>query len=441
MSVEPGGELLHYRLVEKVGEGGMGEVWRADDTTLGRQVAIKILPESLAQDADRLSRFEREAKVLASLNHPGIATIHGLEQAHGLRFLVLELVEGEDLSVRLARGQPPIEEALAWAIQLAEALEVAHEQGIIHRDLKPANVMITPDGKVKVLDFGLAKALDPVSSPMGDSSTSPTMTSARTMAGMILGTASYMSPEQAKGKPVDRRADIWAFGVVLHEMLSGRKLFDGESVPETIATVLMGEPDMTALPANTPLRVRRLLERCLRKDAQSRLRDIGDARLVIEEALAGHEWKTVAGTGVAPRRSPWIATALVLGGLIVGAVGGKFLLPDSTATARTTRVSIVTEVTTEPIAAISPDGKTLVYTGEESGLYTRAIDSYDETLLPGTEKSGFFTFSPNGRWLAFVRDAALLKVPVDGSAPPVELGDLPSNFSGLAWMQIGRAHV
>src|SRR5262245_3217965 len=306
----------------------MGEVYRARDTKLDREVAIKILPEAVAVDAERVARFRREAKVLASLNHPNIAIIHGLEQAGDIHALVMELVSGEDLSQRIARGAIPIDEALPIARQIAEALEAAHEQGIIHRDLKPANIKQRPDGTVKVLDFGLAKALDSEAGEAGragvagrDVTDSPTMTSpAMTQAGVILGTAAYMSPEQARGKPVDKRADIWAFGVVVFEMLAGRRAFEGDDISITLAAVMMKEPEWRALPASTPLGLRRLLTRCLKKDPKARIRDIGDARLQIEELLSGAP-EEPSGPAVLPRplslwqraRSWTSAAALALG--------------------------------------------------------------------------------------------------------------------------------
>jgi serine/threonine protein kinase len=292
--------IAHYRLTARIGQGGMGEVYRATDTKLGREVAIKILPDAFAQDTVRMARFEREAQVLASLNHPNIAAIYGVED----RAIVMELVEGPTLA-----GPLPIETALTYARQIAEGLEAAHEKGIIHRDLKPANVKVTPEGMVKVLDFGLAKlGEDP--SAASDGTNSPTVTMSPTRAGWILGTAAYMSPEQARGKPVDRRADIWAFGVVLYEMLSGRQLFGGETVSDSLAAVITKEPDWEALPQDTPPRIRRLLERCLRKEPKKRLQAIGEARIAIEENAA--EPLSVAAR--VPRRwIPWAAAAGVLG--------------------------------------------------------------------------------------------------------------------------------
>ena len=288
MSLSPGQRLGPYEITAPLGAGGMGEVFRARDTKLDREVAIKVLPAEVARDEERLARFRREAHLLAALNHPNIAAIHGLDEADGKPFLVLELVPGEDLAQRLKRGPIPLDEALPLARQVAEALEEAHEKGIVHRDLKPANVKVTPDGKVKVLDFGLAKAWSgdagPGSSP--DLSQSPTLAHTGTAAGLILGTAAYMSPEQARGKAVDRRADIWAFGVVLFEMLTGKALFAGETVTDVLAAVVTREPDLDALPAATPPAVRQLLKRCLEKDPRRRLRDIGEARVLLEAPAA-----------------------------------------------------------------------------------------------------------------------------------------------------------
>ncbi|SPF45129.1 putative Serine/threonine-protein kinase PknA [Candidatus Sulfopaludibacter sp. SbA4] len=276
--MSPSSTIAHYRIVSKLGEGGMGEVWRATDTKLNRDVAIKILPESFAQDAARMSRFEREAQVLASLNHPNIAAIYGIEQGA----IVMELVEGADLTAPV-----PIDTAIGYAKQIVAGLEAAHEKGIVHRDLKPANIKVTADGVVKLLDFGLAVIVQEGSGNTGTNACatqSPTLSLAMTQAGMILGTAAYMSPEQARGKPVDRRADIWAFGVIFYEMLTGAMLFGGgETVSDALAAVISREPDFNALPQDTPPRVRRLIERCLRKDPKLRLRDIGEARILLDE--------------------------------------------------------------------------------------------------------------------------------------------------------------
>ena len=283
MTLASGMKFGPYEILSPLGAGGMGEVYRARDGKLNRDVAIKVLPEAVAEDAERLARFQREAQVLASLNHPHIAAIYGLEKTGNVEALVLELVEGETLAERIAAGPMPIDEALAIARQIADALEGAHEKGIVHRDLKPANVKVTPEGKVKVLDFGLAKALTgDRSSP--DQTHSPTLTAAATSAGVVIGTAAYMSPEQARGKSVDKRADIWAFGAVLYEMLSGRKAFEGETVSDTLAAVLMRDVDWSALPAETPVSVRRVLRRCLDRDIRTRFRDIADARVEMDEA-------------------------------------------------------------------------------------------------------------------------------------------------------------
>ena len=281
-----GTTVSHYKVTSKLGAGGMGEVWRAQDTKLGRDVALKVLPASFASDPERLARFELEARALAAFSHPNIAGIHGLEEVDGQRFLVMEVAEGQTLGERLARGPLPVEEAVRIALQIAEALEVAHDKGIVHRDLKPGNVMVSPDGRVKVLDFGLAKALGahPLSGGSGiDASHSPTL--AMTQAGVLLGTAGYMSPEQARGKTVDRRADIWSFGCVLYEMLAGRRAFDGETVTDVLGAIVHKEPDLASLPAHVPSRVRLLLQQCLQKDASRRLQSIGDARVALQEWL------------------------------------------------------------------------------------------------------------------------------------------------------------
>jgi serine/threonine-protein kinase len=301
VSLTPGQRLGPYAIVAPIGAGGMGEVWRATDTKLQRDVAIKVLPAEVAGDAARLARFEREAQLLAALNHPNIAAIHGLEEAGGKPFLVLELVAGEDLAERLKRGPLAVDDAVEVARQVAEALEEAHERGVVHRDLKPANVKLTPDGKVKVLDFGLAKAWVGEGAPgsAADLSQSPTLAHTGTAAGMILGTAAYMSPEQARGKPVDKRADVWAFGALLHELLTGRPLFTGETVSDVLAAVLTREPDWAALPAATPRSVRLLLQRCLERDPKRRLRDIGEARIALAQPFEA------AAPVEATARGPW----------------------------------------------------------------------------------------------------------------------------------------
>src|SRR5580658_2209315 len=286
MALPPGTRLGPYEILAPLGAGGMGEVYRARDSKLGRDVALKVLPEAFARDAERMARFHREAKVLASLDHPNIASIYGFEDSGATHALVMELVEGPTLGDRIKAGPIPIDEALRIAKQITDALEYAHERGIVHRDLKPANVKVTVDDAVKVLDFGLAKAIEGDAASV-DISTSPTISRMATLAGVLLGTAAYMSPEQAKAKPVDRRADIWAFGCVLYEMLTGKMAFRGESVTDTLAAVIKEEPDWSQLPAATPVRVRVLLQRCLQKDPKQRLRDIGDARISLDEVLSG----------------------------------------------------------------------------------------------------------------------------------------------------------
>ena len=296
MSLTVGDRLGHYGVTALIGEGGMGQVYRATDTQLNRDVALKILPDAFAADPDRLARFQREAHVLASLNHPNIAAIYGIEEAEGTRALVLELVEGPTLADRIAKGPIPLNEALPIAKQIAEALEAAHEAGVIHRDLKPANIKVREDGTVKVLDFGLAKAMD--TTPQGDPSQSPTLTAAATQMGVIIGTAAYMSPEQGAGKPVDKRGDIWSFGVVLFEMLTAQRAFTGETVSHVLASVLKTDPDWTLLPTALPQPLVRLLRRCLEKEPKRRLRDVGEAVIHLEEAATPPVVEASGGTGV-----------------------------------------------------------------------------------------------------------------------------------------------
>jgi serine/threonine-protein kinase len=433
---------LHYRIVEKIGEGGMGVVWKAVDTSLNREVAIKIVPEMLAVSGERLARFDREAKLLASLNHANIAGVYGLHESEGVRFLAMELVEGRDLQQRLSRGTMSRDETLRVALQIAQAFEAAHESGVVHRDLKPANVKLTDDGKVKVLDFGLAKALSPdPSGPGASPSMSPTLTSAGTVAGMILGTASYMSPEQAKGKEVDRRADIWSFGVVLFEMLAGRRLFEGETISETLAAVIMKEVDWGALPADTPSPIRRLLERCLQRDPRSRLRDIGDARIAIEEALAAPEQVDVA-EPTASRRPTWLsilpwgvaAAALVTLGWTWW-FSGKDRTPSPVM--RFTMVIAQDQPldnTPIPALAISPDGTRIAYVGTRDGqdmLFLRHTHQQEAVPLNGTEDADNPFFSPDGEWIGFEAGGKLKKISVLGG-PPTTLCDA-ERLRGASW--------
>jgi serine/threonine protein kinase len=305
VAIEPGQQLLHYRLIEKIGEGGMGVVWKAEDTKLNREVAIKVLPAAVAQDPERLARFDREAKLLASLNHPNIAAVYGLHEQAEIRFLAMEYVRGEDLAARLARGRMTVDDALDIARQVADALQSAHESGVVHRDLKPGNVLITPEGRAKVLDFGLAKAFEADPSAPVSPTLSPTLTSTGTLPGVILGTAAYMSPEQARGEPVDKRADVWAFGCVLFEMLTGRMSFKEVTISDTLASVLKVEPDWDLLPVDLPDSIRRLLKRCLEKQPRQRLHDIADARIEIEATLADpHAASTSRGEHVRRCGSP-----------------------------------------------------------------------------------------------------------------------------------------
>ena len=405
-----GQALSHYRVTARLGAGGMGEVYRATDENLNREVALKVLPPDLARDAERLARFKREALLLAALNHPNIAHVYGFESAtlpdgSAGHFLAMELVPGEDLAERLKRGAIPVDEAIAIANQIAEALEEAHEKGIVHRDLKPANVKLTPDGKVKVLDFGLAKAWEGPGAASSDLSQSPTLAHTGTAAGLILGTAAYMSPEQARGKAVDKRADIWAFGVVLWEMLTGQKLFTGETVSDVLAGVLTRDPALDDLPSGTPGAVRRLLRRCLERDAKQRLRDIGEARLTLAEPDMATP-RDGAATPSRMRALPWIAAAL---GLAIGLFG---LLrapagPGAASAARTVRFTLLPEPKgdLDGFPAISPDGQTIVFgLVPESGvsrLWALSLATGESRLLPDTEYASAPFWSPDGRFIAF----------------------------------------
>src|SRR5262245_39964786 len=360
MSLQVGEKLGSYEITSLLGKGGMGEVYRAHDSKLKRDVAIKALPEEFSRDHDRVSRFQREAEGLASLNHSNIASIYDLEEANESRFLIMELVEGETLAERISRGPLPIEDALNIAKQICEALEAAHEKGIIHRDLKPGNVKIVPDGKVKVLDFGLAKALE--SGPVNPAlSHSPTLSMAATNAGLILGTAAYMSPEQAKGRTVDKRADIFAFGCILYEMLTSHTAFDGEDVQDILGAVLRSEPDWTRLPAATPPGIRKLLRRCLEKNLKNRRADAADGRIDIEESLA----TPTAGPATPDSRGSrvaWMSCAAAL--LIAGVLAipaFRYLRETPPPPPPEMRVEVITPSTADPVSfAISPDGRRLV---------------------------------------------------------------------------------
>jgi eukaryotic-like serine/threonine-protein kinase len=450
----PGLHLGPYEIVALIGAGAMGEVYHARDTKLNRDVALKVLPDSFAGDVARLARFTREAQMLAALNHPNIAHLHGLEESSGIRALVMELVDGDDLSLHIGRGAMALDEALPIARQIAHALAAAHEQGIIHRDLKPANISLRADGMVKVLDFGLAKAIEPLSSSAAAAIANSAITSpaALTGVGMILGTAAYMSPEQAKGRAADRRTDVWAFGVVLYEMLTGERPFKGDGVSDTLASVLTRPPDWTALPATTPPLIRRLLRRCLEKDRTRRLADMADARLDIDEALSDPSIDAPAEstTSRTRERLAW-ASALLLVGLTAAAMVGwasrsASVAPGTTRTllsvAPSSQLSAANPLEqrvggvrpTRTAVALSPDGKTLVFGaiwGGDQQLYARAMDGFAAVPLPGTIGGSSPFFSPDGQWVGFWSGGKLKKVPLAGG-PAVTLCEAASLF-GASW--------
>jgi hypothetical protein len=485
MALATGTRFASYEITSFLGRGGMGEVYRARDTRLGRDVAVKVLPEAVSRDAERVARFEREARLLATLNHPNIAAIYDFEESADTLYLVLELVEGDTLAGRLKSGVLPVDEALEIAREVAHALEAAHTSGIIHRDLKPGNIKVTPDGKVKVLDFGLAKVLgdgNGEESSRSDAVDSPTITAEFTRQGVVLGTAPYMSPEQLRGRSLDKRTDIWSFGCILYECLSGRRPFKGESTSDVIAQVLQGEPDFGALPVNTPPAVRSMLARCLEKDRRRRLRDAGDALLELDEALTGRAWSTGAQTvagATLPAAAPGrrragimiglLATAALLGALIghrwLGAPGS------STAPGRVSRLSLVLP---GPIGAedweLSPDGSMVAWMGQlgspdpgraqqlpapavgirrDSGesvtkmILTRRIGAYEVTPLPGTEGVKAFEFSADGRWIAFLAPhpgsarQRLARVAVDGQSPVMNLAEWQDKWGSFACLASG----
>jgi eukaryotic-like serine/threonine-protein kinase len=458
VSLAPGTRVGVYEVQSALGAGGMGQVYRARDTRLGRDVALKILPEAFASDPDRLMRFEREARTLASLNHPHIANIHGIEESGGTPALVMELVEGEDLSERIARGPMPLADALPIARQIAEALEAAHEAGVIHRDLKPANIKVRPDGTVKVLDFGLAKAMEPGAAPAGrrpgEGASGTAMLSAAitspahlpqgyggqamTQAGVILGTAAYMSPEQAAGKPSDKRSDLWALGVVLLEMLTARRVFDGETISHVLAAVLTKEPDWTTLPANTPPPVTRLLRRCLQKDRRRRLADAADAVLEIDEAMTACVTDVapgqVAGPG-ASARVAWAAAAIAT--LAAVALAVVHLREAPPAPAAEMRLELTTPPSTSPESvAISPDARFVVYAADARGgtrLWVRGLDQPAARVLEGTDGARLPFWSPDGRSIGFFAQGRLKRVDVTGGE--VETLGVSSNPTTGTWNQ------
>ena len=444
MPLASGSRVGVYEVIAPIGRGGMGEVYRARDTTLHREVAVKVLPDAFAQDRDRLLRFEREARLLAALNHPNVAAIFGLEEHGASKLLIMELAEGSTLGEKLAAGPLPIDEAVAIATGIASGLEAAHAAGIIHRDLKPANVMVRPDGSVKVLDFGLARVAEPGGGAI-DASHSPTVTSAATNEGVVLGTAAYMSPEQARGKTLDKRTDIFSFGCVLYECLAGRQPFAGETVSDILSAILRGEPDWSALPAETPARVRDLLRRCLNKDLKRRLHDIADARIELEEP-PGSE---TAAAAPAPSRGGRLAVAL--GGALLGAAIATaavlFLRPAAPRTSPAVVRAVLPPPPGDrlvarwsPVVAVSPDGRTIVYSANHGGkqmLLRRALDGVQTEPIAGTERGIAPFFSPDGQWIGFFTVDELKKVPLAGGTA-VLLSKVPPITCGGSWGEDGR---
>ncbi len=434
MAIAAGTKLGGFEVLSLLGVGGMGEVYRARDTKLGREVALKLLPDYLAKDKESLARLEREALLLASINHPNIETLHGFEESDGLRFLVMELVPGETLSEKLTGARLGLEESLSIARQTAEALEAAHEKGIIHRDLKPANVKVTPNGRVKLLDFGLAKAV------RGEESSealpqSLTVTRASSAGGVVLGTASYMSPEQARGRSLDRKTDVWSFGCVLFEVLTGSMAFPGETSSDIVASILTRDPDWSRLPEETPVKIRDLLRRCLQKDPRQRLRDVGDARIEIEEALAeplgtrapAHSWASLS------------AMALAFGAALAAGIG-VWSLVGSTDTERRVVSRFALHLPPEealthlndPVVSLTPDGTRLIYVGgNPTRLYVRPLDQMTATAIPGTEDAITAFPSSDGQWVGFYGRGKLEKAALAGGAP-VALCDVPNGW-GASW--------
>jgi len=415
-----GGRLLtgkviaHFTVAEKLGAGGMGEVYRASDSRLGREVALKVLPEAFAFDADRMARFEREARMLAALNHPHIAAIYGLEDAGGVRCLVLELVEGETLAERIQRGPIPLEEVVEIAGQIAEALETAHERGIIHRDLKPANIKVMPSGKVKVLDFGLAKIYESEAT-ITDLSKSPTLTTPATRLGVVMGTAAYMSPEQARGREVDKRTDIFAYGCVLFEMLAGKQAFPGETVSDTMAAILKVDPEWKLLPASTPPSLLRLLRRCLEKDPKVRLRDIGEARIALAEALSSGGEAPAVSLPAAPRsslraRAMWLAASVLLATL--AGVAAWMLKPTVAPPLRKFEIA-VEGLSVKVVPVLSPNGRMLAYVAANQ-LWVRELDKLEARPLQGTAGATHPFWSPDSVSLGYLANGKLWRIPVGG---------------------------
>jgi eukaryotic-like serine/threonine-protein kinase len=438
MAIIVGTRFGFYEITALLGKGGMGEVYRAHDTKLKRDVAIKILPDEFSRDPERLSRFQREAEVLASLNHPNIGSIYDLQKAGDSQFLVLELVEGETLAQRTERGPLPVAEVLTIALRMCEALEAAHEKGVIHRDLKPANVKVTPEGNVKVLDFGLAKAIE-IPALQTTLSNSPTLGLTGTNPGVILGTTAYMSPEQAKGKSVDKRADIWAFGVIVYEMLTGQRPFSGETAAETLAAIMMKEPDWTALPAHTPAHLSDLIRRCLVKELRNRGRDIGDVRIAMESAAKdfapGQHDKAIA-TG-RRERIAWSAAAVFM--LVALLLGAWTLRPAPSSGDQEMRVEINTPASALPLQfALSPDGGRLAFVAFDNGvqrLWVRSLNAEAAQSLPGTDGASLPFWSPDSRSLGFFATGKLKRIEIDGGAPQI-LADAAAGRGGT-WNRDG----
>jgi Tol biopolymer transport system component/tRNA A-37 threonylcarbamoyl transferase component Bud32 len=449
--------LSHFRITAKLGEGGMGEVYLAEDTTLGRQVAIKVLPKSFTADSERLARFKREARVLAALEHPNIATLYEVGEADGVHFLVMQLADGEDLATHLQLGPIPVHETLEIALQIAQALEAAHDSGIVHRDLKPANVTLAPDGQVKVLDFGLAKAMENGSGSDQDSSQtppglslSPTLTAQMTQDGVLLGTAAYMSPEQARGKPVDRRTDNWAFGALLWEMLTGERCFSGETVTDLLSSITRDEPDLDRLPADTPPRIRELISRCTRKEISQRLQHIGDGRVLLEEVLAGKASAgfqvpgDIAFAAASASKSGRLGWLIAAGLAVLAGVLGIAQLPiggPEVPTVQSLTVSInppegVRLVPGGGLAGppvLSPDGQQIAYVGRDGAskqsIFVRPLDEPEARKLEGTEGAHRLFWSPDSQSIGFFTVGAMHRVPAVGG-PVVHLADAPDGRGG-----------
>ena len=431
MSLPTGSRFGPYTVTGLIGEGGMGQVYRARDTKLDRDVAIKVLPDSFAMDADRVARFTREAKTLAALNHPHIAAIYGIEEQGSTRALVMELVEGEDLAALLTRGPLALDETLTIARQVAAALETAHEHGIIHRDLKPANINIRSDGTAKVLDFGLAKAVTPADASGSTVANSPTLTARATEMGMILGTAAYMAPEQAKGRVVDRRADVWAFGAVVYEMLAGRRVFNGDDVTEILASVIKDTPDFGALPPTVPARLKALLGRCLERDLKKRQRDMGDVLLELTEIA---ERPVPRGpqelSGRPSRRAVWLVAAATF---VVG-VGVGWLIQRTPApvVAGPVRLAVAAPVGNRTLwPQLTPDGRGVVFFSA-GRLYRRSLDTFETVAIPGTDGAEVSIMSPDGRFVAFKVQSELRRVPL-GGGDPVRLAEFDFPINGGSW--------